>query len=896
MKSERSRPWLRLYRLALRALPPDFRARHAGELEQLVAERLGDAQREAEGGRRTAVWRRALSEMTDVAKVGTLLRLEHWSRRDSASRAASAIAIPDSSGGLPMRTALRSLIRRPAFTALAVSTLALGIGASTATFAAVDAILVRPLEHVDGDRLVMLWRVIPRLGFERAPASYPDYLDWRAQTPALADLGAYRGVAATMLTDGDPERLIGARVSGNLFRLLGNEAAIGRVIVDDDDRSATERVIVLGDPIWRRRFAADTSVLGRSIVLDDVPHVVVGVMPPEFVFPSARAEFWVPLGIDPATAERDANFLTLVGRLRPNATLDLAGAQVEAVASRIASAYPEMNEGYGVRLERRHDFVVEPVRPVLTLVGAAVAVLLGIAMANLANLQLVRGAGRRRDSAVRRALGATGSHLSRARFAESLWIAVLGALAGIGVAFWLTTALQQFGPPLPRGSEIGIDARAVSFAAVVALVCAVIATTAGGLAERSVSLGEAIAGGWRSSAGRGVHRTQELLVVAQLALALTLFVGAGLLGRSFYRLATVPRGFEGEHVLTGRLSLPPSRYGSARVLGFYDQLLERLSIVPGAEVVSGTWALPFSADWASSDLVPADRSAPEDPPTVTMSPVRPRFFEAVGVPLLAGRDFTAADGSDAAPVAIINETLARRFWPGESAVGRQIRSADPDDGDQPWTIVGVVGDLRRRGLAIPVEPEIYLPHAQAAWTGDLYVTVRVAGDPYALAPALRRAVAELDPQLPVTNLATLDELVDASMIGPRFRSLLVGGFAVLAGLLAVIGIYGVLVFAVAQRRREIAVRAALGATPRRVLTEILRRGMRVVGIGIALGVLGAVAATPIVRALLFDIDPFDAVSYGSGIVLLAGVAVVGSWIPARRAARVDPMLTLREEG
>jgi putative ABC transport system permease protein len=623
--------------------------------------------------------------------------------------------------------------------------------------------------------------------------------------------------------------------------------------------------------------------------------VVIGVMPGTFMFPSDRAQFWVPLRLDPATAERDANFLSLVGRLRDGATLAMAEAQVEAVASRIARDHPEMNEGYAVRLESRHDFIVEPVRPVLVLIASAVAVLLAIALANLVNLQLVRSAGRRRDRAVRRALGATGSHLAREQVAEGLWLAASGAAAGLGLAIWSIAALQRFGPALPRRTEIGVDSRAVLFAVAVAVVSALVVAAIGALVERRQSLAEALAGGSRSSAGRGVHRTQEGLLVVQLALALTLFVGAGLLGRSFYRLVAVPRGFDGEHVLTAKLTLPPSRYGSGRMLGFYDQLLDRLSLLPGVVSVSGTWALPFSDDWASSAIVPADGAVPDAPPQVVQSPVRPRFFETVGIPLLEGRDFTAADAADAPEAAIVNQTLARRFWPGESAVGKQLRSADPEDDDPPVTIVGVVGDIQRRGLSVPIEPEMYLPHAQAAWSGDLYLTLRTPDDPYAVVDGLRRTLAELDPLLPITNLATLDELVDASVVGPRFRSLLVGSFAAIAGVLAAIGIYGVLVFVVAQRRHEIAVRAALGATPRRVLVQVIGRGLRVALVGLGLGLVGAAAATPLVRSLLFDVEPFDVATYLAGILLLAGIAVAGSWIPARRAARVDPMLTLREE-
>ena len=795
-----------------------------------------------------------------------------------------------------MRTALRSLLRRPGFAALTSLVLALGVGGSTAIFAVVDAILLRPLPHPAADRVVMVWRLIPSIGMDRAPTSYPEYVDLRAGVTALSHLAAYANAAGTLQGEGDVERLLGVTVTGNLFGALGNTPAIGRTIAASDDRPGAERVIVLSDGVWRRRFGADSSILGDAILLDGAPHVVVGVMPPGFAFPTERVQFWTALRLDPATAERDANFLIMVGRLGPSVTLERAQAQLSEVAERIAQTYPGANPGAGYSLERRHDFLIHSVRPVLVLLAAAAGVLLVIALANLVNLQLVRSVGRRREQAVRRALGATFGRQVRERAAEVMWIALAGAALGVVLANWLTEVFVRGGPAMPRASGIAVDARAVLFAVAVTLACAAIAMIIELAAERRQRAVGALASGGRSLTDRGAHRTQELLVVGQLALALTLFVGAGLLGRSFAELTSVPRGFRGEQVLTARMSLPRARYAPERVQTFYDELLDRIGRLPGVEAASGTWALPFGNQWASSTMVPTDRLDMDVRPQVTMNPVRPGFFDTIGMTLRAGRDFTPADGPGTPEIAIVNQTLARMFWPGQDPVGRQMRATDPDDGEPPLTVVGVVADIRRKGLAMPVEPEMYVPHAQSvAWTrGDLFVTVRTSGDPHALAPALRRTVAELDPLLPITDVATLDEIVDASIVPQRFRSLLVAGFATFAGLLALIGIYGVLVFAVGQRRQELAVRSALGATPRRLLSETLGRGCRLGVAGAVLGLLGAAAAAPLVRSLLFEVEPFDPATYALGIALLALIAMLGSWLPARRAARVDPMITLRE--
>ena len=873
----RTARFLSAYRLALLAAPLDFRRRHGDEMCRLVVDSLADSS--TQGGSR-AWWRRAVFELADVIASGFALRFATPGRYDPR---------------LPLRSALRSTRRRPAFAALSVFVLSLGLGISMAIGAAIDAVLLRPLPYANASRLVMIWRTFSRPGITRGPMSYPDYLDWRASSRSFSDVAAFGGASLT-LEDGEPERVGGLRVSGNLFALLGIRPSLGRVIMPDDDRFGAEPTIVLGDALWRRRFGADSAIIGRVLPFGERRFRVIGVMPETFEFLIAvRDSGFLSNSTRPHRARRQP----LSDHRAPRAERDVrcrpAGDGTDRDAHR-SRAHPQDNPDAGVRLETRHDAVVSSVRPALRLLGLAAMVVLLMACVNVANLFIVRGVSRRGEFAVRRALGAMDGDIVRERLSESVLLAALGWAGGALVAFALIKTLLAIGLPVPRATEIGLSLRVLGVGLLVALAAMGIGALLPLVRIDGGGLGEALASAGRSTPAPSIHRVYAGLVTLQIALALTIFVAAGLLARSFYNLVTVPRGFDGSRTLTAYVSLPSSRYPKrAGILAFYDRLTPRIASLPGVESASGTWALPFSDDgYASSAIVPADRPAQQHPPPIAVAPVLPGFFRTLGMTFRTGRDFTASDDARGQPVAIVNETLANRFWPGAAAIGKQVRPADPKD-ESAITVVGVVADIKRRGLDMPTEPEVYRPYAQATYTGDLYLTIRVADDPIAIVPALKHAIAELDPALPVTLIATLDDLVDASIVAPRFRTALVGAFATLAAVLALTGVYGVLGFVVAQRRRDIAIRGALGATRSRVAGEVVRHGLIIVAVGLGAGLAGSAGVGIALRSMVFGIGAYDAWTYIAAVGVLCLVSAAGCWLPARRASRVDPMLVLRED-
>jgi len=801
-----------------------------------------------------------------------------------------------------LRPAARGLARRPAFTAVIVLTLGLGLSAATSIFAVVDHVLLRPLPYPDSEELVMAWRVVERFGFDRAPVSYPDFIDWRGASGAFNHLAAYTGAQATLLGEGDPALLRGARVTGDLFAALGRRPLLGRLVEPADDVPAAEPVVVLSEGLWRRRFGADPGVLGRALRLDDLTARVIGVLPGDVDFPSPDTDFWLPLRLSAAAAERDMNFLHALGRLAPGVPRERAERELQAVAARVAAEHPGENETDGVWLERRHAALVGGVRPVLLVLLVAVGTLLALACANVTNLLLARSVERRRELAVRSALGAGDARLATAVLAESLLLALWGGGLAVLLTFGATRLLLALDPAgLPRREEIAVDARIVLACAAVALVCGLLCglvpLLGGAHRVPARALGETA----RATGDRRSGRLQTALVVVQVALATVLLVGAGVLVHSFHRLISVAPGFQGERVLTARVSPSSAAYPEAADIDrFYGELTERLSTLPGAEAVGATWALPFShvpASWggptsASSTYAPADGGDATEGTTVELEPVRADYFRAMGMPLRAGRGFTAADRSGAPPVAIVNETLARRFWPGRETVGRSM--VKPGSPDSSVTVVGVVADVKRTGLDQQAQPVAYLPHAQAVWSHSLFVTLRTAGDPEGLARTLREEVWELDPAAAVTGVAVLSDLVSGSVAGPRLRTAVLGALAGTAGGLALIGIYGVLSFTVARRTREIAVRLALGAGRRRVLEEVLARGLAPVALGLVLGGAGAVAATRALRSFLFEVAPLDPLTFAAVPAALLAAGALACWAPARRAAAADPASALRE--
>ena len=597
------------------------------------------------------------------------------------------------------------------------------------------------------------------------------------------------------------------------------------------------------------------------------------------------------------------NFLHVLGRLAPGVPRERAERELQAVAARVAAEHPGENETDGVWLEGRQEYLVGDVRAVLLVLLAAVGVLLCLACANTSNLLLARSLERRRELAVRSALGAGSGRLGAAVLAESLLLALGGGAVGIGLTFAATRLLLRLDPAgLPRPEEIAVDPRVLLAGGAATLLCGVLCGAVPLLGGAHRVPARAIREGGGTAGDRRSGRLQAALVVTQVALATVLLVGAGLLGHSLFRLLSVRPGFEGARVLTARVSPSPARFAeAAHIDAFYGGLIERLRALPGVEAAGGTWALPFShvpASWggptfASSSYAPAGAADPSAAATVVLAPVRGDYFRAMGMTLLGGRAFTAADGAAAPPVAVVNETLARRFWPGEPAVGRRLVKPD-SPGSPALTVVGLVTDVKRLGLDAPVEPEAYLPHSQAVWSHSLFLTVRTAGEPAGLARALRREVWALDPDAAITAEAVLSDLVASSAAAPRLRTALLAVFGGAAGLLALIGVYGVLSFAVTRRLREMAVRLALGAARRRVLQEVLGRGLALVAAGLVLGGVGAAATTRALRSLLFEVAPLDPLTFAAVPAALLAAGVLACWAPARRAAAADPASALRE--
>jgi putative ABC transport system permease protein len=799
--------------------------------------------------------------------------------------------------------ALRNLRKYPLFSAVAVLTLAIGIGANTAIFTVVQGVILRPLPYPEPDRLMMLWTYNPRQGFDKDVGTYPNFEDWRRYSRSFDRMSAYFGASMTLTGSGDPEQVRGARVTHEFFETLGVAPGRGRGFDAAHGRAGGERVVVLAHRMWVRRFGANPAMIGGTIMLNGVSHEVLGVMPETFVYPES-AEFWVPLApvgqFEQLFTSRGSYWLTIVGRLKPGVTRPAAQSEMDAIASRLEREYPT-NAGIGIRLVPMHEEIVGDVRrPLLILLGAVSLVLL-IACGNVANLLLTRAAARQRELAIRAALGAGRRRLVRQMLTESTILGLIGGAGGLLLASWSMDLLHWLAPVgVPRLSAIGIDWRVLAYAALASLATGLFFGMVPALhAARRDSGTQLREGGRTGSDGAGGRRLRVALAVGELALALMLLVGAGLLVRSLIALSSQHAGFATSRVLALGLDLPRARYADDdRVIGFYEQLLERLSALPGVESVGAgssllLSSLPGSASINIEGRPPMSADAQNIP--VPYDTVTPGFFSTLEIPLRRGRTLTTADSARSLPVVLVNESFVRRFFPGEEPIGRRVTFGDTTQADTRWlTIVGVVADTKRGGFERESWAETYFPMRQAA-TGRMLVFLRTAGDPAALAAAARSAVWALDPNQAVASVRTVDEMLAQADANRRFTTLLLGVFAGVALLLAAIGVYGVLAYATAQRTQEIGIRMALGADRGMVLRMILAGGVKIAGAGLILGVVGALGVTHVLSGLLFGVSPRDPLTFTVVPALLLVVALAACWIPARRAVRVEPVLALRGE-
>ncbi|HEY9479516.1 MAG TPA: ABC transporter permease [Gemmatimonadaceae bacterium] len=801
------------------------------------------------------------------------------------------------------RYALRALRRTPGFTVVAVLTLALGIGATTTIFSVVNAVVLRPLPFQDPGRLVRVWDTNPHGGdFSTSDATY---LDLRERNRSFVEMAAFSdtrrslvltGLCARDSGDCEPERLQSAAVTASIFPLLGAAPSLGRTFTTMEDRpSGDSRVVLLGYDLWVHRFGSDPRLLGRGITLDGQSYTVVGVMPAGFAFPSP-AELWVPLVVD-RRRDRDEHDLTVIGRLGPGMTLDRASADLQRVAGELGTEYPRTNADWGVRVVSFSDWMIGPQleRAVFVLLGA-VGFLLLMACANIANLLIARGSARQAEVGVRAALGASRARLAGQFLTESVLLALIGAAAGLGIASWATALVRTLGPAnIPRLRDVGMDAQVLGFTLILALGTSIIFGLAPALQISRVELQATLRQGARGAIPRGRTRIRSVLVVVQIALAMVLLVGAGLMFGSFLRLQSVPVGFDASNVLTVPLQLPEERYADETRQAFFESVRARIASIPGVQYVGATSTDPLRQWGFSNDVTPEDRAA-EAPAGGFMQAgwrsVTPGFFRAMGIPLLQGRLLTDADGAGGTQPVVITRSMASRLWPDDDPIGKRLFWGGTDGA--PHTVVGVVGDIRDVQLDADPAPLLFLPYGEVPVPG-MTLVIRTAGDPASVAGAVRREINAEDRELPLPEVSSLAESRSAAVAEPRFRMLLLAGFAAAALLLATVGIYGVMAFAVAQRTREIGVRIALGAHTRRVFALVLRQGMVLAGIGVIVGLAGSLAVTRFLQSLLFGISATDPVTLVAVALLLGAVTLIGAYLPARRAARIDPIVALREE-
>jgi len=803
------------------------------------------------------------------------------------------------------RYGLRLLRRSPGFTAVAVAVLALGIGANTAIFSVVNGVLLRPLPFPDSERILSVRPLVTRPVRSPAAASYPDFFDWRAQSRSFAAMASRRGIGVT-LTGVTPSAYVrGQLVSSDFFAVLQTAPALGRGFVPDDDRPGT-RVVVLSHGLWQSRFGGDPGILGRTIGLDGHDYTVVGVGAAGFRFPvdEDEVDFWTSASMDaegekPWTSNRDLTTLDVIGRLKPGVSLAAARAEMNGIAKRLARQYPDIDRDRDeVLVIPELDRVVGNVRtPLLVLLGAVGCVLL-IACANVANLLLARATARHRELALRTALGAGRRRVLRQLLTESLILAFVGGAAGLLLALAGQRLLLQFGPGrIPRLEHIGLDPRVLAFTLGVVLLTGILFGVAPALRLSRMDLSQALKEGGRGSeGGLGHNRFRSMLVIAEMAIAVVLLTGAGLLVESFRRLQSVDPGFSARDVTTFHTSLPEAKYDQPKQVRFYDDLLDRVRNRPDVLSAAAIFPIPLGDSRIGISFAIEGRPVSKaDEPSAEYRQISPGYFEAMGIPLVSGRDFTDRDDTKAPAVIMVNQALARTYFPGENAVGKRIRPGVARDGKpEVREIVGVVGNVKHRGLGAEESPEFYIPYRQLS-IADMTVVARTNGDPRIFANDARAIVASLDPDVPVFRVRTLRDYVFASIAQPRFNALLLSLFAGVALVLTGIGLYGVLAYAVAVRSREIVIRMALGARRADILAMVVRRGLVLAASGVVIGLAAALLVTRLLRALLFHVAPSDPATFAGAGLLLGAVALLASFVPAYRATRFEPMEALRSE-
>jgi putative ABC transport system permease protein len=797
-----------------------------------------------------------------------------------------------------LRYALRALLRAPGFTLAVVVTLALGIGANSAVFSVVHSVLLRPLPYSEPGRLVNVYGRYPDFG--RTSTSLPDFQDLRAGTRSFEQMAARHASGFVLTGEGEPERVIADRITANFLPTLGVRPALGRGFLPEEEQvGGDDRVVVLSHGYWQRRFGGDTQIIGRRLTLGGASYTVVGVTPPSFRY-GRDVDLWAPVRAD-TTLPRRAEFLDIVARLKPGVTVEQADADVAAVIRRLAEQYPATNANLRSEVIGLQDDLVGGVRPALFAFMGAVTLVLLIACANVANLLLARAAVRDREVAVRVALGAGRGRLIRQLLTESLVLALLGGVAGFALATWGVAAIRATDiQVLPRQSEIGMNGTIVAFSLMLSLATGLLFGLVPALRLSRRPLHAPLRDGSRGSTGGALARMRSGLVLAEVAVALVLLVGAGLLIRSFDKLTSVDLGFEPAGVLTYGITFPSAKFRDAQQLpALYDALLARARGIPGVRSAAMSEDLPMSgASYVSFSIAgrpPRQATTGAAPEDLQPFAVSPEYFSTLGIPLRHGRLFETGDGPDALRVAVVNEEMARRFFDGRDPIGSRVTFGNPaDTAARWWTIVGVVGNVAQEGVTAKPYAQMYRPIFQVPTRGVL-ISLRTDRDPLLLASAAREAVRAVDRDLLVSDIQPLDARVAGSIARPRLSVLLLSGFSAIALLLAAIGIYGVMAYTVAQRTREIGVRMALGADPSNVQRLVVRQGMQPALIGIAVGLVGALAASRLIASLLYGVSTLDPVTFVLVPLFLAAIALLATYLPARRATRVPPTVALQSD-
>ena len=794
-----------------------------------------------------------------------------------------------------LRYGIRSFLKRPGFLVIAISTLALGIGATTAMFTVVNSVLLRPLQFPEPERITLFVGVNPRMGITESSMSIPDIVDWQKQTQSFEQIAAFYSGGALLSTGDEVERVRAAAVSPEFFPLFKTNPVAGRVLQADDMQKGREPAVVISHALWQRRFGGTQDVVNRKVILNGKPSTIVGIMPAGFTYPS-DCELWRPFPLEPTKEARDNRFLSVVTRLKPGVTLSQAQTEIDTVNQRLAQSYAETNSGWGVRLSELRESLVGELRTSLLMLLGAVAFVLLIACANVANLLLARAAYRQKEIALRTALGASRLRVVRQLLTESVLLSLVSGVVGLALSLWFIRLLVAITPPnTPRLSEIGIDLRVFAFTFGVTIVAGILFGLFPALQTSRPNLNETLKdSGQRGAETGGRNQVGSLLIVSEIALSFILLAGAGLLIKSFLHLREINPGFNPDNVLAMRLSLPPGKYADGEPsVQIFKQLIDGVKATPGVQSAGAVLSLPLGADTLNVWRAVIREGRPMTPEEQTDAQyllITPDYFQTLQIPLKAGRIFTDQDTEQSTRVVIVNEKLARELWPNENPIGHHFTIWR--DEKFPREVVGVVGDTKS-SLDKEAGNQMYVPYAQDPTWGNLALVVRTAGEPTAVAGSVREAIRAVDRGIPTYNLKTMNDVVSSSAAPRRIPMLLLSTFAGVAMLLAMLGIYGVTSYYVTQRTHEIGIRMALGAQIGDVLKLVLRRAMLLAVVGIVVGVAGAISVTRYMTSLLFGVKPIDTLTFVGVAVVLAVVVFVACLVPARRAAKIDPLEALR---